>query len=134
MLSAILAVTGPEGCLLIIKNYTGDRLNFGLAAEKAKAMGHRVEMIIVGDDIAIPDAPQPRGLAGTIFVHKVTGHISEAGGSLDEVLAVGEALNAELRTLGVARDTCTVPGSDKQERIAPGEVEIGLGNPWRTRC
>ena len=70
VLSAILAVTGEAGCLLIVKNYTGDRLNFGLAAERAKAMGLKVEMVIVGDDIAIPGALQPRGVAGTLFVHK----------------------------------------------------------------
>src|SRR5205085_6078312 len=63
VLAAIVAVTGPAGCLLVVKNYTGDRLNFGLAAEKAKALGLRVEMVVVADDIAIPDAAQPRGLA-----------------------------------------------------------------------
>ncbi|HVJ89505.1 MAG TPA: dihydroxyacetone kinase subunit DhaK [Labilithrix sp.] len=73
--AAILAVTGTPGCLLIVKNYTGDRLNFGLAAEKARGMGLDVEMVIVGDDVAIPDARQPRGLAGTLFVHKVSMHL-----------------------------------------------------------
>lgn len=127
VLSAILEVTGPKGCLLIIKNYTGDRLNFGLAAEKAIALGHHVEMVIVGDDIAIPDAKQPRGLAGTVFVHKVAGHMSEAGVDLSVILEAAKAVSNGIRTIGVARDTCTVPGSKKQSRIGETEAEIGLG-------
>lgn len=68
VLTAIQAVTGEAGCLLIVKNYTGDRLNFGLAAEKARRLGYNVEMLIVGDDISLPDNKQPRGIAGTLFV------------------------------------------------------------------
>ncbi|ASJ73846.1 dihydroxyacetone kinase subunit DhaK [Granulosicoccus antarcticus] len=127
VLSAILNVCGTSGCLLIIKNYTGDRLNFGLAAEKAKAMGYKVEMVIVGDDIAIADAVQPRGLAGTIFVHKVAGYLSEQGESLEAVFEAAQAVAGDIKTLGLSRDTSTVPGSDKQDRIADNEVEVGLG-------
>ena len=105
VLSAILEVSGPKGCLLIIKNYTVDRLNFGLTAEKAKALGHTVEMVIVGDDIAIPNAKQPRGLAGTVFVHKVAGQLSEEGADLSAVLTAAQAVSDGLRTIGVARDT-----------------------------
>ena len=64
VLAGILAVTGASGCLLIVKNYTGDRLNFGLAAERARAFGLNVEMVIVNDDIALPEFPQARGVAG----------------------------------------------------------------------
>ena len=60
VLSAIINVTGDAGCLLIVKNYTGDRLNFGLAAEKARKLGYRVELVMVCDDISLPDNPQPR--------------------------------------------------------------------------
>ncbi|MGO4833233.1 dihydroxyacetone kinase subunit DhaK, partial [Rhizobiaceae sp. 2RAB30] len=127
VLSTIVAVTGPMGCLLVVKNYTGDRLNFGLAAEKAKALGLDVEMVIVADDVAIPDAPQPRGVAGTVFIHKIAGHLSEAGKSLGEIVEAVDMAKAGLATIGVARDTCTVPGSPKHERIGPDEVEIGLG-------
>lgn len=127
VLSAILEVTGPSGCLLIIKNYTGDRLNFGLAAEKAKALGYKVEMVIVGDDVAIKDAKQPRGIAGTVFVHKVAGYYSENGKELQTVLRAAKLVNGNIRTIGVARDTCTVPGSKKQDRIGAREVEVGLG-------
>ena len=72
VLAGILAVTGPSGCLLIVKNYTGDRLNFGLAAEKARALGLKVEVVIVDDDIALPNDIHARGIAGTVFVHKVS--------------------------------------------------------------
>ncbi|KAK2985543.1 hypothetical protein RJ640_006430 [Escallonia rubra] len=80
VLAGIRAVTGPMGCLLIVKNYTGDRLNFGLAAEQAKSEGYQVEMVIVGDDCALPPPrgiAGRRGLAGTILVHKVRGDTSQ---------------------------------------------------------
>lgn len=70
VLTAIQAVTGEAGCLLIVKNYTGDRLNFGLAAEKARRLGYNVEMLIVGDDISLPDNKQPRGIAGPFWCIK----------------------------------------------------------------
>lgn len=127
VLSTILEVSGPAGCLLVIMNYTGDRLNFGLAAEKAKAMGHKVEMVIVGDDIAIANAPRPRGIAGTVFVHKVAGYLSDQGQSLEQIMAAVNEVNKSIRSLGVARDTCTVPGNQKNSRIAANEVEVGLG-------
>ncbi|MEY2956204.1 MAG: hypothetical protein RL123_932, partial [Pseudomonadota bacterium] len=78
VLAGILAVTGKAGCLLIVKNYTGDRLNFGLAAERARARGLKVAMVIVDDDVALPDLPQARGVAGTLFVHKTAGALAEA--------------------------------------------------------
>ncbi|MEO6014527.1 MAG: dihydroxyacetone kinase subunit DhaK [Devosia sp.] len=127
VLAAIVAVTGDAGCLLVVKNYTGDLLNFGLAAERARAMGLKVEMVIVADDIAIPDAPRPRGVAGTLFVHKIAGHMAEAGARLDAIKAAVEDAMAGLFTIGVARDACSVPGSPKISRIGPGQVEIGLG-------
>ncbi|NMD07549.1 MAG: dihydroxyacetone kinase subunit DhaK, partial [Phyllobacteriaceae bacterium] len=65
--AAIMAVTGKAGCLVIFKNYTGDRLNFGLAVERARALGKKAEVVIVKDDIALPDIPQPRGIAGVLF-------------------------------------------------------------------
>ena len=85
VLAGILAVTGPAGCLLIVKNYTGDRLNFGLAAERARAFGLKVSIVIVDDDIALPNLPQARGLAGTLFVHKIAGALAENGATLEEL-------------------------------------------------
>ncbi len=127
VLAAIVAVTGPAGCLLVVKNYTGDRLNFGLAAERAKALGLKVEMVIVADDVALPDARQPRGVAGTVFIHRIAGYMSEAGATLAAIAEAAEAAKSEIFSFGAARDTCTVPGNPKHERIGADQVEIGLG-------
>ena len=128
VLNAIVAVTGDRGCLLIVKNYTGDRLNFGLAAEKAKRYGLKVEMVIVADDIALPDNKQPRGIAGTALVHKIAGFAAEKGKSLSEVRDIAQQACENLWSLGVAMQTCNLPGSDDEEgRIKQGHVELGLG-------
>ena len=93
ILTGIRTVTGSKGLLLIVKNYTGDRLNFGLAAEQAKTEGYNVAMVIVGDDVAVNAGEESdgtitgrRGLAGTLFVHKVAGAAAAAGASLEQVL------------------------------------------------
>lgn len=127
VLAGILAVTGPAGCLLIVKNYTGDRLNFGLAAERARAFGLNVSMVIVGDDIALPDLPQARGVAGTLFVHKIAGALAERGADLDTVTAAARNVIAGTRSIGMSLDTCRVPGSPKEDRIPEGKAELGLG-------
>ena len=127
VLAGILAVTGPAGCLLIVKNYTGDRLNFGLAAERARAFGLNVSMVIVGDDIALPELPQARGVAGTLFVHKIAGALAEQGADLDTVTAAARRVIAGTRSIGMSLDTCRVPGSPKEDRIPEGKVELGLG-------
>lgn len=127
VLAGILAVTGEAGCLLIVKNYTGDRLNFGLAVERARALGRRVEMVVVDDDIALPDLPQPRGVAGTLFVHKIAGALAEAGKPLEEVAAAARRVIANVASIGKSLDTCTVPGSPKESRIPAGKAELGLG-------
>ncbi|KAJ4755687.1 Dihydroxyacetone kinase [Rhynchospora pubera] len=130
ILAAIRAVTGPKGCLLIVKNYTGDRLNFGLAAEQAKSEGYKVEMVIVGDDCALPPPrgiAGRRGLAGTILVHKVAGAAADAGLTLTEV--AGEAKQAAelVGTMGVALSVCTLPGLVTSDRLDADKMEIGLG-------
>jgi dihydroxyacetone kinase len=127
VLAGILAVTGPAGCLLIVKNYTGDRLNFGLAAERARAFGLNVNMVVVDDDIALPELPQPRGVAGTLFVHKIAGAMAESGATLDDITATAERVIAGIKSIGMSLDTCTVPGSPKEHRIAAGKAELGLG-------
>ncbi|MEO3740747.1 dihydroxyacetone kinase subunit DhaK [Kosakonia sp. WA-90] len=129
VLNAIVAVTGDRGCLLIVKNYTGDRLNFGLAAEKAKRYGLKVEMVIVADDIALPDNKQPRGIAGTALVHKIAGYAAEHGKSLSEVRDIARQACDSVYSLGLAMETCNLPGSDSEEagRIQRGKVELGLG-------
>jgi dihydroxyacetone kinase len=127
VLTAIRAVTGPKGCLLIVKNYTGDRLNFGLAAERARAEGFKVEMVIVADDIALPDLAQPRGVAGTLFIHKIAGFLAERGDSLDDVAASAVPAAADIISLGVSLSTCSIPGQEHEQRLGPNEGELGLG-------
>jgi len=133
VLAAIRAAAGPPGVLLIVKNYTGDRLNFGLAAELARAEGIAVEIVIVADDVAIPasDASQtagPRGLAGTVLVHKVAGAAAESGASLADVAAEARAAASSVATMGVALTPCTVPAVGKPGfTLGDAEVELGLG-------
>ena len=127
VLAGILAVTGPAGCLLIVKNYTGDRLNFGLAAERARARGLDISMVVVDDDIALPDLPQPRGVAGTLFVHKIAGALAERSESLAAVTAAAERVIKGVASIGMSLDTCTVPDAPKETRIPAGKAELGLG-------
>jgi dihydroxyacetone kinase len=127
VLAGILAVTGRAGCLLIVKNYTGDRLNFGLAAERARAFGLKVSMVIVDDDVALPDLPQARGVAGTLFVHKIAGTLAEQGADLETVTSAAQAVIRGAISIGMSLDTCTVPGSPKEDRIGRGKAELGLG-------
>lgn len=127
VLAGILAVTGPAGCLLIVKNYTGDRLNYGLAAERAKTFGLDVNIVFVDDDIALPDLPQARGLAGTLFVHKIAGALAASGADLKTVTDVATRVIKETKSIGMSLDTCTVPGSPKEHRIPAGMAELGLG-------
>ncbi|MGR5348472.1 dihydroxyacetone kinase subunit DhaK [Vibrio mediterranei] len=127
VLNAIVHVTGEKGCLVIIKNYTGDRLNFGLACEKAKEMGYKVELVIVNDDISIPNNPKPRGIAGTLFVHKVAGYVAEQGASLEEVKAAAQNTIDNTASIGIALTSCSLPGATGEERIARGKAELGLG-------
>ncbi|KAK1287391.1 putative 3,4-dihydroxy-2-butanone kinase [Acorus calamus] len=130
ILAGIRAVTGPMGCLLIVKNYTGDRLNFGLAAEQAKSEGYKVESVIVGDDCALPPRrgiAGRRGLAGTILVQKVAGAAAAAGLSLTEVLDEAKHASEMVGTMGVALSVCTLPGQVTSDRLGPGKMELGLG-------
>src|SRR4051812_30873604 len=131
IVAAIRAVTGPPGVLLIVKNYTGDLLNFGLAAELARAEGIAVEVVVVADDVALAAATETagrRGLAGTVLVHKVAGAAAEAGASLAEVAVEARAAAGAVRTMGVALSPCTVPAARRPGVVLGGdEIEIGLG-------
>jgi ATP-dependent dihydroxyacetone kinase len=127
VLAGILAVTGKAGCLLVVKNYTGDRLNFGLAAEKARALGKKVEVVVVGDDVALPDINQPRGVAGTLFVHKIAGHLAESGASLATVAQAARKVAQSTVSLGISLNSCTVPGSEREDRVPKDKAELGLG-------
>uniref|UniRef100_A0A6B2L0R9 Dihydroxyacetone kinase n=1 Tax=Arcella intermedia TaxID=1963864 RepID=A0A6B2L0R9_9EUKA len=128
ILAAIRAVTGPQGTLVLIKNYTGDRLNFGMACERAKSEGLLVEMVIIGDDIATREGGRPRGIAGTVLIHKIASAVADEGRSLSEVAEVARRMVGRLDTLGVALDECNLPGKKVAEkRIGPQEIELGLG-------
>lgn len=131
VLAAIRAVAGPAGALLVVKNYTGDRLNFGLAAELARAEGIPVETVVVADDVALHDTVEParrRGIAGTVLVHKVAGAVAAAGAPLAEVAREAAAAAAELGTMGVALGPCTVPAAGRPGfTLGEDELELGLG-------
>jgi dihydroxyacetone kinase len=131
VLKAIMTIAGPAGVLLIVKNYTGDRLNFGLAAEIARAAGVEVDMLVVGDDVALDHQGGKvgrRGIAGTVFIHKIAGAAAEAGLTLSQVKAETERAAAGLFSMGLALGACTVPAAGKPGfHLGDDEVEYGLG-------
>ncbi|KAL7534745.1 hypothetical protein ACHAXR_007064 [Thalassiosira sp. AJA248-18] len=142
ILAAIRAVTlptsqGGKGCLLIVKNYTGDRLNFGMACEMANAEGYAVKMVVVADDCAMErkkGITGARGVAGTVLVHKAAGGAAGQGMDLDAVVSAAETVANGVGSLGVALEAVTIPGADNvNDRLSKtndkGEcmMEIGLG-------
>eukprot|EP00079_Xenopus_tropicalis_P024687 XP_012817609.1 PREDICTED: triokinase/FMN cyclase isoform X2 [Xenopus tropicalis] len=124
-----VAQAGAEGVLLIVKNYTGDRLNFGLALERARGEGTKVEMVVIGDDCAfsLPKKAGRRGLCGTVVIHKIAGALAEEGKSLKEILHIVESAAIRIGTLGVSLSPCSVPGAGPTFKLAPDELELGLG-------
>ncbi|MGD9883834.1 MAG: dihydroxyacetone kinase family protein [Reyranella sp.] len=131
VLAGIRAAAGPAGAVLIVKNYTGDRLNFGLAAELARAEGIPVEIVIVADDVALSDTvprERRRGIAGTVLVHKIAGAAAAAGCGVGEVARLARAGAADLGSMGVALGACTVPAVGRPGfTLGEDEIEIGLG-------
>ena len=129
VLRAILETATPAGVLLVVKNYTGDRLNFGLAAERARALGVAVRVCVVGDDAALPPNPVAgrRGLAGTLFVHKIGGAAAAAGLSLDQVWAEATAAAGTVATVGVSLSLATLPGAMPSLSIPAGKMDFGGG-------
>lgn len=135
ILAAIRAVTQVNatkgGCLLIVKNYTGDRLNFGMACELANAEGRNCKMVVVADDSALErtkGVTGARGVAGTVLVHKVAGAASKNGSDLDEVLAGAQDMADRVRSLGVALNAVTIPGAScMNDRLDAETIELGLG-------
>ena len=129
--AAIKATTGKPGALLVVKNYTGDRLNFGLAAEMARAEGIDVAMLLVDDDVALKGMEQrtgARGLAGTVFIHKLVGAAAAERKCLEEVAAIGNAAVKSLATMGVSFSAGTSPAVGKPSfELGEFEMELGLG-------
>jgi len=128
---AIKAVDGGKGVLLIIKNYTGDVMNFEMAREMAQMEGIEVDEVIVNDDVAVENSTWTqgrRGIAGTVFVHKIAGAKAQEGASLQEVKRVAEKVITNVRSMGMALTPCTVPAAGKPSFIlAEDEMEIGIG-------
>lgn len=128
---AIKAVDSGKGVLLIIKNYTGDCLNFEMAAELAESEGIKVAKVIVNDDVAVEDSTYTtgrRGIAGTVLVHKIAGAMAEKGASLEEVEAVANKVIQNVRSIGMALTPCTIPSAGKPGfSIGENEMEIGMG-------
>jgi ATP-dependent dihydroxyacetone kinase len=131
VLEAILAAAGPAGVLLVVKNYTGDRLNFGLAAELARAEGIAVEMVVVNDDVALANVSHHagrRGIAGTVLIHKIAGAVAASGLDLHAVKAEVEDAIGALATMGVGLSSCTVPAAGRPNYVLEDtEIELGLG-------
>ncbi len=128
VLEAIKAVATDAGVLLIIKNYAGDVMNFEMAMEMAQMEDIKVDRVIVADDIAIDNKEQRRGVAGTVFVHKVAGYYADQGLSLEEVKAKVEALPSRMATIGMALEPCMVPTTGQYGfELADDEMEIGIG-------
>lgn len=127
VLSAILAVAGSSGCLLVIKNYTGDRLNFGLAAEQARALGFNVKTVTVDDDIALGKDVKRRGLAGTLFVHKIAGLLSQEGKTLDQIANAAQKVIDNTSSIGLSLTECQHLGQEPTHRLNDHQAELGLG-------
>ncbi len=127
----IKAIATDAGVLMVIKNYTGDVMNFEMAGEMAEADGIKVKQVVVNDDVAVKDSLYTvgrRGVAGTVFVHKIAGAKAETGASLDEVQAVAQKVIDNVRTMGAAIRPCTVPAAGKPGfELAEDEMEIGIG-------
>ena len=131
VLEGIKAVATDKGVLCVVKNYTGDVMNFEMAIEMAADEDIKADYVVVNDDVAVRDSLYTtgrRGVAGTIFVHKIAGAKAEQGAELPEVKAVAEKVIANVRSMGMAIEPCTVPAAGKPGfELADDEMEIGIG-------
>lgn len=127
----IQAISAGRGVLMIVKNYTGDVMNFEMAADMARDEGIEVDEVIVNDDVAVDGSLYTvgrRGVAGTVFVHKLTGAAAEMGKPLAQVKAIAEKVIANTRSMSMAIRPCTVPAAGKPGfELADDEMEIGIG-------
>lgn len=131
VLEGIKAVATDKGVLCVVKNYTGDVMNFEMAIEMAADEGIKADYVVVNDDVAVKDSLYTtgrRGVAGTIFVHKIAGAKAAEGASLEEVKAAAEKVIANVRSMGMAIEPCTVPAAGKPGfELSDAEMEIGIG-------
>ncbi|MEV8566251.1 dihydroxyacetone kinase subunit DhaK [Streptomyces sp. NPDC051322] len=140
MVRAAAAVDSGEGVLFIVKNYTGDVLNFEMAAELAEDEGVRIAKVLVNDDVAVTDSLYTagrRGTGATLFVEKLAGAAAEEGATLERVEAIARQVNEGARSFGVALAACTTPAKGSPTFDLPsGELELGVGihgEPGRER-
>lgn len=140
VLRAAAAVDSGQGVLFVVKNYTGDVLNFEMAAELAEEDGLRVESVLVNDDVAVTDSLYTagrRGTGATLFVEKIAGAAAEEGAPLERVAELARRVNAASRSFGVALSACTTPAKGSPTFDLPdGELELGIGihgEPGRER-
>ncbi len=128
---AIQEVSAGKGVLLVVKNYTGDVLNFEMAAELAEGENIKVATVVVADDVAVENSTWTvgqRGIAGTLFVHKLAGAAAEAGKSLEEVQKIGQKVANSVHSMGVSLSPCIVPAAGKPSfELGENEMEVGLG-------
>jgi dihydroxyacetone kinase-like protein len=142
MVEAIAAVDTGAGCLLIVKNYEGDVMNFEMAGEMVReAGGRQVATVLTDDDVAVPTSTWSagrRGVAGTLVVEKIVGAAAEQSLGLAELAALGRQVNARTRSMGVALTSCTVPAAGKPTfELGADEMELGVGihgEPGRKRA
>lgn len=131
IIPATLAVNSGAGVVHIVKNYTGDLLNFETAAEMAQAEGVEVRTVLVNDDVAVEDSLYTagrRGVGGTVLVEKIAGAAAERGDNLEAVAAIGQRVNSNVRSMGVALTACTVPHAGGPSfDLEENEIEIGIG-------
>jgi dihydroxyacetone kinase-like protein len=131
VLEGIRVANRGAGVLLVIKNYTGDVMNFQIAQEMAEAEGIRVASVVVNDDVAVQDSLYTtgrRGIAGTVFVHKIAGAAAERGAGLEEVQAAAQEVIDNVRSMGFALSPCTVPAAGQPTfTLAEDEMEMGIG-------
>ena len=131
VLEGIKAVATDQGVLCVVKNYTGDIMNFEMAIEMAADEDIKADYVVVNDDVAVRDSLYTtgrRGVAGTVFVHKIAGAKAEQGASLADVKGVAEKVVANVRSMGMAIEPCTVPAAGKPGfELADDEMEIGIG-------
>ncbi|WP_286973977.1 dihydroxyacetone kinase subunit DhaK [Acetomicrobium sp. UBA5826] len=140
MYEAAKTVNGGKGVLYIVKNYSGDIMNFQMAADMLAGEGIPVEQVIINDDVAVEDSLYTagrRGVGGTVLAEKIVGAKAEEGASLEEVKKLCERVNANVRSMGMALTSCTVPAAGKPTfELGPDEMEIGIGihgEPGRQR-
>jgi dihydroxyacetone kinase-like protein len=140
MYEAAKAVNSGKGVLFLVKNYTGDVMNFQMAADMLKAEGIPVEQVVIDDDVAVKDSLYTagrRGVGGTVLIEKIVGAKAEQGASLEELKVLAEKVNSQVRSMGMALTSCTVPAAGKPTfDLGDDEMEIGIGihgEPGRER-